>query len=50
VWGGKASTGENMVYWELPGGSRAIEITMTPAVACNECEMVYQNEYVIKEI
>jgi uncharacterized YokU family protein len=48
--GGKAGKGENTVYWELPDGSRAIEITLTPAVTCNECEMVYQNEDVIKEI
>ncbi|WP_174733146.1 YokU family protein [Mesobacillus harenae] len=48
--GGKASNGENTVYWELPDGSRAIEITMTPAVDCGECEMVYQNEDIIKEI
>lgn len=48
--GGKASNGENTVYWELPDGSRAIEITRTPAVDCRECEMVYQNEDLIKEI
>ncbi|QOR65105.1 YokU family protein [Cytobacillus suaedae] len=48
--GGKASTGKNTVYWELPDGSRAIEITETPAVVCTECEMVYQSEDIIKEI
>lgn len=48
--GGKAITGENTVYWELPDGSSAIEITRTPVVACTECEMVYQNEEIIKEI
>jgi uncharacterized YokU family protein len=48
--GGKASNGENSVYWELPDGSRAVEITMTPAVVCKECEMVYQSEEIIKEI
>jgi uncharacterized YokU family protein len=48
--GGKASEGESTVYWELPDGSRAIEITMTPAVACSECDMVYQKDGVIKEI
>ncbi|WP_439951026.1 YokU family protein [Robertmurraya korlensis] len=47
---GKASTGESSVYWELPDGSRAIEITKTPAIICMECEMVYQEEKVIKEI
>jgi uncharacterized YokU family protein len=48
--GGKASDGESTVYWELPDGSRAIEITVTPAVVCKECDMVYQTEKVIKEI
>jgi uncharacterized YokU family protein len=48
--GGEASNGENTVYWELPDGSRAIEITLTPAVVCKECEMVYQSEDVTKEI
>ncbi len=47
---GKASIGESSVYWELPDGSRAIEITETPAIICIECEMVYQEEKVIKEI
>ncbi|QOR65088.1 YgiT-type zinc finger protein [Cytobacillus suaedae] len=26
--GGKARNGENTVYWELPDGSRTIEITI----------------------
>ncbi|AGK54512.1 YokU family protein [Bacillus sp. 1NLA3E] len=48
--GGNAKSGENTVYWELPNGSRAIEITMTPAVICQKCDMVYQPENIIKEI
>jgi uncharacterized YokU family protein len=48
--GGKATRGEGTVYWELPDGSRAIEITATPAVICKECAMVYQTDIVIKEI
>jgi uncharacterized YokU family protein len=48
--GGKASEGEGTVYWELPDGSRAIEITETPAVVCKDCDMVYQTDEVIKEI
>lgn len=48
--GGKATKGEDMVYWELPDGSRAIEITATPAVICKECDMVNQPDKVIKEI
>jgi uncharacterized YokU family protein len=46
----EATIGSGTVYWELPDGSRAIGITMTPAVVCEECEMVYQSEDVIKEI
>jgi uncharacterized YokU family protein len=37
-------------YWELPDGSRAIEITATPAVICRVCDMVYQIDVVTKEI
>jgi uncharacterized YokU family protein len=48
--GGKASKGEGIVYWELPDGSRAIEITGTPVVICKECDMVYQTYEVTKEI
>jgi uncharacterized YokU family protein len=48
--GGKATKGEVTVYWELPDGSRAIEIAATPAIFCKECNMVYQTEDVIKEI
>ena len=38
------------VYWELPDGSRAIQIDQTPAVHCLECEMTYQTELITKEI
>lgn len=48
--GGKARNGENIVYWELPDGSRAIEISITPAIICKECDMVYQTDNIIKEI
>jgi uncharacterized YokU family protein len=48
--GGKATKGEGKVYWELPDGSRAIEITAAPAVICKECDMVYQTDEVTKEI
>jgi uncharacterized YokU family protein len=48
--GGKATKGEGTVYWELPDGSRAIEITATPVVICKECNMMYQTDNVTKEI
>lgn len=38
------------VYWELPDGTRAIEITETPALTCSERTMTYQKETVIKVI
>ena len=47
---GSASNGESNVYWELPDGSRAIEITGTPAVICTACDMAYQKDEVTKEI
>jgi uncharacterized YokU family protein len=48
--GQEAEKGENTVYWELPDGTRAIQITETPAVVCGECKMVYQTDEVTKEI
>lgn len=38
------------VYWELPDGSRAIQIDETPAIHCLDCEMTYQSEQITKEI
>jgi uncharacterized YokU family protein len=48
--GGKAIKGEGKVYWELPDGSRSIEILATPAVICKECDMVYQTDELTKVI
>ncbi|MFZ3588751.1 YokU family protein [Bacillus sp. DJP31] len=47
---GDASNGEGSVYWELPDGSRAIEIMQTPTIICTDCNMIYQTEELIKEI
>ena len=38
------------VFWELPDGTRAIEITETPTLSCMDCKMTYQSEETIKEI
>ncbi|MEG7336945.1 YokU family protein [Bacillus subtilis] len=46
----EAVTGRNTVYWELPDGTRAIELTDTPAMVCASCGMTYQEEATIKEI
>lgn len=48
--GNEAKNSENSVYWELPDGTRAIEITETPAIVCNQCKMEYQTDEVTKEI
>jgi uncharacterized YokU family protein len=38
------------VFWELPDGTRAIEITETPTNSCPDCKMIYQSEAIVKEI
>lgn len=38
------------VFWEIPDGTRAIEITETPTLSCPDCSMLYQSESIIKEI
>ncbi|MEO2076526.1 MAG: YokU family protein [Bacillus sp. (in: firmicutes)] len=38
------------VYWELPDGTRAIEISETPTYFCRDCSMTYQSELIVKEI
>lgn len=38
------------VYWELPDGTRAIQINETPSIFCRDCEMVYQTDDLVKEI
>ena len=38
------------VFWELPDGTRAIEITDTPGVKCPSCGMEYQDEKIIEEL
>jgi uncharacterized YokU family protein len=40
----------NVVYWELPNGTRAIEIHATPCINCTDCGMTYQTEETVKEI
>ncbi|RFU66443.1 YokU family protein [Peribacillus saganii] len=48
--GSKARKGQDTVYWELPDGTRAIEITGTPAVFCMGCGMTYQTDQITKAI
>lgn len=42
--------GIRSVFWELPDGSRAIEISETPTIICRNCQMSYQTETIIQEI
>ncbi len=46
----KAHEARNSVFWELPDGTRAIEIIDTPSIKCEECGMEYQEEQIINEI
>jgi uncharacterized YokU family protein len=38
------------VYWELPDGTKAIQINDTPAIHCLDCEIIYQTDVITKEI
>ncbi|MGG3804822.1 YokU family protein [Metabacillus fastidiosus] len=40
----------NDVYWELPDGTRAVQIKKTPCVKCPSCGMEYQTEETVEEI
>lgn len=42
--------GDASVYWELPDGTRAIEISEAPSVFCYDCQMTYQPEEIVKSI
>ncbi|MGM0854336.1 MAG: YokU family protein [Bacillota bacterium] len=41
---------QSNVYWELPDGTRAIQISIVPSMSCSHCGMEYQEEAVINEI
>ncbi|RBP01203.1 YokU family protein [Rossellomorea aquimaris] len=38
------------VLWELPDGSKAIKISETPQILCNNCGIVYTEEAITIEI
>ncbi|WP_110114399.1 YokU family protein [Bacillus sp. CGMCC 1.16541] len=38
------------VYWELPDGTKSIQIDDAPSIHCLACKMIYQQEKVVKEI
>ena len=41
---------EDTVYWELPDGTKAIEITAVPSFHCGHCGARYQSDETVKEI
>lgn len=45
-----AILGQSTVFWELPDGTKAIEITETPTIICQTCGMKYQDDSTVKEI
>ncbi|WP_028403208.1 YokU family protein [Ectobacillus panaciterrae] len=40
----------NTVYWELPDGTKAIEIIETPCVECQDCSIAYQTDATVTAI
>ncbi len=41
---------QKSVYWELPDGTKAIEITDVPSFQCDHCGAIYQSDELVKEI
>ncbi|MFE0505157.1 YokU family protein [Peribacillus butanolivorans] len=47
---GKLTSVTGTVYWELPDGTRAVEITETPSSHCENCKALFQSDEIVKEI
>lgn len=47
---GTLSNTADTVYWELPDGTKAIEITNTPSKNCEGCGATFQADEIVKEI
>ncbi|MFS0764539.1 MULTISPECIES: YokU family protein [Peribacillus] len=47
---GKLASVNGTVYWELPDGTRAVEITETPSSRCESCDALFQSDEIVKEI
>jgi uncharacterized YokU family protein len=41
---------KDTVYWELPDGTRAVEIAETPSFYCDNCRALFQSDEIVKEI
>ncbi|WP_096199662.1 YokU family protein [Bacillus sp. FJAT-45350] len=37
-------------YWELPDGTKALQINQIPSILCNSCKMNYIEERIVTEI
>ncbi|MCA0988191.1 YokU family protein [Guptibacillus algicola] len=37
-------------YWELPDGSRAVEINELPSIQCIDCGMCYQTDELVGDV
>lgn len=40
----------NTVFWELPDGTRAVEINETPSFLYDNCKALFQSDEIVKEI
>ncbi|MFE0505152.1 YokU family protein [Peribacillus butanolivorans] len=47
---GKLTSVTGTVYWELPDGTRAVEITETPSSHCENCKALFQSDEIVKGI
>ncbi|MEF2096680.1 YokU family protein [Bacillus sp. CFBP9009] len=47
---GKLASVNGTVYWELPDGTRAVEITETPSSHCESCDALFQSDEIVKGI
>jgi uncharacterized YokU family protein len=47
---GELSSVTDTVFWELPDGTRAVEITETPSFYCDNCRALFQSDETVKEI
>ena len=47
---GKITHITDTVYWELPDGTRAVEITETPSLSCANCQAKFQSDETVKEV
>lgn len=47
---GELESTTDSVFWELPDGTRAIEISNTPSFYCDNCRALFQSDEVVENI